>query len=147
MMILVGRVMRKKNPVFDHYNSFDELYRSLRGRLTAIEPTASTSQEEGKMKYKLNDIINTPSTFYVQQTSGVGRTRWGAIRLIPGEVYETDDKKLIESLSVRGYMKVPYNEKLEQTLKDHGKDYTVEICKSCGGRVKKIKYHAVEILE
>ena len=132
--------------MIDHYNSFDELYRSLRGRLNAIEPTVCVSQGEGTMKYKLNDIITTPSTFYVQQSSANGRTKWGSMRLMPGKIYETDDKKLIESLSVRGYMKVPYNEKLEQTLKDHGKDYTVEVCKSCGGRVKKIKYHAVEIL-
>lgn len=133
--------------MIDHYDSFDELYRSLRGRLTAIEPALSTDQEEGKMKYKLNDIITTPSVFYVQQSYTGGKTKWGSIRLKPGEVYETDDKKLIESLSVRGYMKVPYNERLERKLKENGKDYTVELCKSCGGRVKKIKYHAVEILE
>ena len=27
------------------------------------------------------------------------------------------------------------------------KEYEVELCKSCGGRIKKIKYRAVEILE
>lgn len=129
----------------DHYNSFSELYDSLRGRLTTIEPTVS---EEGKgMKYKLNDVITTPSVFYVQQSTGNGKFRWGSIRLVPDKIYETDDKKLIESLSVRGYMRVPYNEALENKLKEHGKDYQIEVCKSCGGRVKKIKYHAVEILE
>lgn len=128
-----------------HYNSFSELYDSLRGRLNTIEPTVSV--KGNGMKYKLNDVITTPSVFYVQQSTGNGKVRWGSIRLVPDKIYETDDKKLIESLSVRGHMKVPYNESLENKLKDLGKEYTVELCKSCGGRVKKIKYHAVEILE
>lgn len=133
----------------EHFNSFDELYGVIRNRGIMLEPSESNSseKEEGKMKYKLNDVISTPTTFYVQQTNGVGRTRWGSMRLMPGEVYETDDPKLIESLRIRGHVKVAYNEKLENRLKELGKDYTVELCKSCGGRVKKIKYHAVEIME
>lgn len=130
----------------EHFNSFDELYGVIRNRGLNLEPKLSGS-EEGMMKYKLNDVISTPTTFYVQQTNGVGRTRWGSMRLMPGEVYETDDPKLIESLRIRGYVKVAYNEKLENRLKELGKDYTVELCKSCGGRVKKIKYHAVEMME
>lgn len=131
--------------MIDHYDSFSELYDSLRGRLAAIEPTVSVKGTG--MKYKLNDVVTTPSVFYVQRTSSPGKVKWGSIRLIPGEVYETDDHKLIESLASRGHMKVPYNASLEERLKELGKEYTIEVCKSCGGRVKKIKYHAVEILE
>lgn len=135
--------------MIDHYNSFNELYSCLRGRGLRIEPAVSNSgkMEEGKMKYKLSEIVTTPTLLYVQQTASAGKTKWGSVRLIPGTIYETEDHVLMDSLMARGYMKVPYNERLENRLKELGKEYTVEVCKSCGGRVKKIKYHAVEIVE
>lgn len=130
----------------EHYGSFDEMYACLRARFEPTE-SASAEAEEGKMKYRLNEVVTTPTVLYVQQTASLGRTKWGSVRLMPNKVYETDDEKLIESLRIKGYLKVAYNERLEERLKELGKEYSVELCKSCGGRVKKIKYHAVEILE
>ena len=130
----------------EHYGSFDELWNHLKGRDPDIIPVESLSNNEDAMRYQLNEVITNPTSFYVQQTTASGRTRWGLMRLDPGKVYETEDKVLIESLANRGYVKVAYNPKLEEKLQELGKEYKVELCKACGGRVKKIFYHAVEIL-
>lgn len=131
-----------------HYDSFDEMWSVINKKLEAITPVKADNLDEieGMTKYRLNEVINVPTTFYIQQTSGTGRIKWGSLRLDPGVVYESSDERLIGSLMQRSYMKVAYNEKLEARLKELGKEYDVEICKSCGGRVKKIRYHAVEIV-
>ena len=131
----------------EKYSSFDELWARLKGRVPEIELKETTAESvEGVMKYKLNDVITTPTTFYLQRTAESGRTRWGSVRLDPGKIYETDDPIFIDSLSVKGYVRVAYNERLVEKLEELGKEYEIELCKSCGGRVKKIHYHAVEML-
>lgn len=133
----------------EKYSSFDELYAKLRGRVPDIAKIESSSWEktEGVMKYKLSDVVTSPTTLYLQKTGDRGLRRWGSMRLDPGKIYETDDEILIESLSAKKSVLVPYNPKLEERLKELGKEYSVELCKACGGRVKKIRYDAVEILK
>lgn len=68
------------------------------------------------------------------------------IRLVPGKVYETDDEAMLNFF--RGYKrKVRYNTELEEALKKNDVPYETEYCKSCGGRVKKISYRVVEVME
>ena len=43
--------------------------------------------------------------------------------------------------------KVRWTEKIERTLKNHGVPYETEMCKSCGGKVKKISYQVVEVYD
>ena len=135
--------------MIEKYDSFDELYAKLRGKVPAVKQKESSSweKESGIMKYKLNEVVTSPTSFYLPRTAENGRRRWGSVRLDPGKIYETDDPLLIESISAKGIVKVPYNPRLEEKLKELGKEYEVELCKSCGGRVKKIKYRAVEILQ
>ena len=48
----------------------------------------------------------------------------------------------------RGYKrKVRYNAELEEALKQNGVPYETEYCKSCGGRIKKISYRVVEVMD
>ena len=68
------------------------------------------------------------------------------IRLAPNTVYETDDDAMLNFF--RGYKrKVRYNAELERALKEHNVPYDIEYCKSCGGKIKKISYRVVEVME
>ncbi len=68
------------------------------------------------------------------------------IRLAPGTVYKTDDEAMLNFF--RAYkQKVRYNAETEKALKDNNVPYEIEYCKSCGGKVKKISYRPVEVME
>lgn len=100
------------------------------------------------MQYKLIDVIQTRMRFYVEESTKNGARRRGPLYLEPGKVYETDDPILIASLKgEQTRVKTNYRADLEQALKENGSDYEVTMCKVCGGKAKKIIYHAVEIVE
>lgn len=68
------------------------------------------------------------------------------IRLVPGAVYETDDKAMIEFF--KSYKrKVRHTAGIEEALKSADVPYEIEYCRSCGGRVKKISYKVVEVFD
>lgn len=68
------------------------------------------------------------------------------IRLAPGKIYKTDDEAMLNFF--RAYKrKVRYNAELEKALKENNVPYELEMCRSCGGKVKKISYHMVEVME
>ena len=68
------------------------------------------------------------------------------IRLAPGKVYETKDEAMLNFF--KSYKrKVRHTSDIENALKSAGVPYEVEYCRSCGGRVKKISYQVVEVLE
>lgn len=102
-------------------------------------------------KYRLNKAERVSVTINNVAKSKVinGRTvvtYSNYIRLAPNTVYETDDEAMLNFF--RGYKrKVRYNSELEKALKDNGVPYETEYCKSCGGRVKKISYRVVEVMD
>lgn len=68
------------------------------------------------------------------------------IRLVPDKVYQTDDEAMIAFF--KAYKrKVRYNSELERALTQNNVPYEIEYCKSCGGRIKKISYNVVEVME
>lgn len=103
------------------------------------------------MKYRLNKAEIVPIRLYnVAATKNVnGRnivTYTNSIKLAPNEVYETEDEAMIEWF--RGYRrKVRYSKQLENTLKEAGVPYEIELCRSCGGKIQKISYQVVEVEE
>lgn len=102
-------------------------------------------------KYKLNDaekvrvlINNVAKTKKVNGREIVTYSNY--INLVPGVVYETDDEAMLNFF--RNYKrKVRYNAEIERALKEHKVPYDIEFCRSCGGKVKKISYHPVEVLK
>lgn len=102
-------------------------------------------------KYKLNDaekvrvlINNVAKTKKVNGREIVTYSNY--INLVPGVVYETDDEAMLNFF--RNYKrKVRYNAEIERALKEHKVPYDIEFCRSCGGKVKKINYHPVEVLK
>ena len=68
------------------------------------------------------------------------------INLVPGVIYKTDDEAMLNFF--RNYKrKVRYNAELERALTQNDVPFEIEMCKSCGGRIKKISYRPVEVIE
>lgn len=103
------------------------------------------------MKYRLNEAETVPVTLNnVARTKVINGKRIitysNYIRLAPGKEYETDDEAMLNWF--RAYRrKVKYTTALENTLKAYGVPYETEMCRSCGGRIKKISYQVVEVYE
>lgn len=102
-------------------------------------------------KYKLNNAETVQVTIYnVPKTKTLnGRqvvTYSNYIRLTPGEVYESDDEAML-SFFRKYKRKIRYNPSIENALKAANVPYEIEYCKSCGGKVKKISYRQVEVLD
>lgn len=96
--------------------------------------------------YKLIDAIDTPVSLNVV-TRENGITAYKRMRLDPGVKYAIpDDTTLFESID-GATTRVKYTEAFENALKNCGARYKVKMCPSCGGRVKKIEYHVVEVVE
>lgn len=102
-------------------------------------------------KYRLNKAESKPITINnVACTKLInGRsvvTYSNFIKLIPNKVYTSDDQAMLNFF--RGYKaRVRYTESLENALKQFGVPYEIEYCKSCGGRIRKLKYQLVEVLD
>lgn len=102
-------------------------------------------------KYRLNSAERVPITInMVARTKKIGGrdivTYNNYVRLAPNTEYKDDDEAFLNFL--REYkVKVRYNAEIERALKDNNVPYEVEYCKSCGGKVKKISYHPVEVEE
>lgn len=100
------------------------------------------------MQYRLYSVETAPVTLRMfPKTLKNGTISYGHyVRLEPNKTYETEDeaqKKYLRENRTR----VRYNANLEATLKNAGVPYEVVKCKSCGGRVKKIEYNQVEVIE
>lgn len=99
------------------------------------------------MQYRLIEIERIPVTLRMFPQTRNGRVSYNHYqRLEPGKVYETSDPAQIAYIKEHKE-KVRYTKLLEDALKDVGADYEVIFCKSCGGRVRKIEYRNVEVIE
>lgn len=107
-------------------------------------------RKEKRMYCKLIDAIETPQTLNLAESKVVNGKRIAVYkprRFLPGKKYEVpDDPVFIQSLK-NCKQKVKYTPETEATLKECGSSYEVVYCKSCGGRVRKIEYHVIEVVE
>lgn len=105
---------------------------------------------ESKSYFKLIDQYETSLKLSVLRTVKNSKStyqKYGTITLVPGEKYELGtDEVFIQSLKSAKIEKA-YSTALEDLLKANGIKYTTRACKSCGGRVKKISYCPIEIVE
>lgn len=99
------------------------------------------------IKYKLIDAISVPLTISVASKKD-GYVRYGYTRLEPHKWYEVPegDDVLLTSLK-NAKSKKGYSVELENLLSECGADYKVEYCQSCGGKVRKIEYYVIEVVE
>ena len=102
-------------------------------------------------QYRLNEAEDVQVTINnVAKTKNINGkaivTYNNYIRLAPDKVYETDDEALLDFF--RAYkQKVKYNKHTEEVLKANGVPYIIEYCRSCGGKIKKIAYQLVEVMD
>ena len=96
-------------------------------------------------------VINEHTRIPIYETTK-GRGRYTYVVLKPDFDYSLDDEPVLGNEdfinSLRKYeIKKTYDPRLEEKLKLLGIKYRTEMCKSCGGRIKKIFYKPVEIIE
>ena len=99
------------------------------------------------MQYRLIKIETVPVTLRMFPQTVKGHVSYGHYqRLEPGKTYETHDPAQMQYLKDHRE-KVRYNPTLENLLKTADIPYEIIRCKSCGGKVKKIEYNNVEVIE
>lgn len=102
------------------------------------------------MYCKLIDAIDTPQTLTLAETKVVGGRAIAVYkpkRFMPGKLYEVPDDELFVRSLLNATKIVLYDAALEKLLAETGADFEVKLCKSCVGRVKKIEYHVLEVLD
>ncbi len=65
--------------------------------------------------------------------------------MMPGTIYEILEE-IIDPIPSTKH-KVKYSPELEQALKEEGIPYEIIRCQSCGGRVKKIEFPILEVVD
>lgn len=99
-------------------------------------------------KIRLVSVIEREQKISVRKTSENGKySYYHFVKMKPDEEYELpEDQLLVQSLLNATDTKM-YNKNLEERLQEAGIEYSVEMCPSCRGRVKKIKYKMVEVVD
>lgn len=96
--------------------------------------------------FKLIDLIDTP-----QKINCVYRRDYGMhytyISLEPNKEYEFPDDEAFKQSILNSQFRKMYDPNMEKMLKAHNVPYKVESCKACGGRVKKLVYCPIEVVE
>lgn len=98
--------------------------------------------------YKLIDPFNVPVTKTLPHKTKNGVIKHEMFTLRPKEKYDEfiDDDVFMGAL-LDETEKIPYTEDRQKALDDYGAKYEVIRCKSCGGRVKKLKVWFAEVVE
>lgn len=100
-----------------------------------------------------HSVLDEPTRINVYETTkGKNHGRYGFITVVPGKNYLLDDDPIygnedfINSLK-RYEIKKTYSPQIEEHLKRLGVKYRTDMCRSCGGRIKKIFYSPLEFVE
>lgn len=100
--------------------------------------------------YKLIDCVDTQQKINVTETLPNGRIRYTYIKISPGEKKSLEEKgndeSFMTSLLKNSIVRKNYTAQLEELLKSANVDYTIEYCKSCGGKVRKLAYSVIEVV-
>ena len=95
--------------------------------------------------FKLLDVIKERTQVDVVYREH-GITKYSYIVLDPNVEYEMPNDELFQKSIIGCKFKKPYSRALEEALKANDIPYQVEMCKSCGGRVKKLVYNPMEVI-
>ncbi len=95
--------------------------------------------------YKLIDAIKTPRNLSVVTRVG-SAVKYGRLHLDAGKKYELPDNDVLLKAITDATETVKYSAGLEEALIACGAEYEKKKCSSCGGKVLKLKYHVVEVV-
>ena len=96
--------------------------------------------------FKLIDAIDTPLKLNVARREN-GIVKYCHVNLNPGEKYELGDDDVFKRSLSNATVKKAYSKELVSKLTALSIPYKEEFCKTCGGKVKKISYNVVEVVE
>lgn len=104
-----------------------------------------------KGRYRLLPFVETSLRILAVRTklngSGNPYHQQHRMTLDPNTYYDLpDDEAFLKS--IKSYeIRMNYDKIAEETLKRAGVDFRLDVCKSCGGRVTKIVYNPIEVIE
>lgn len=99
-------------------------------------------ETKAKTYFKLHDLVTSEQKKLIQTS---GRT-YQYVRLVPGKHYKLLSDEMMAQITDKFKEKRKYSESLERTLKDAGIEYEIVMCKTCGGRTRKLEYKTVEVV-
>lgn len=99
-------------------------------------------ETKGKNYFKLHDLVKSQQKKLIQTTD---RT-YQYVTLSPGKHYKLLDDEMMAQITEKFKEKRKYSEALKKTLADAGVEYKEVLCKTCGGKVKKLEYKTVEVV-
>ncbi len=120
------------------YKSLKEMRAVSSGKVGTFE----LSETKAKSYFKLCDLVKSAQRKLIQTSD---RT-YQYVTLEPGKHYKLLSDEMMAQITEKFKEKRKYSAELERTLKDAGMDYEIVLCKTCGGRVKKLEYATVEVV-
>lgn len=120
------------------YKSLKEMRAVSSGRVGTYE----LDETKAKSYFKLCDLVKSPQRKLIQ----TGEKTYQYVTLKPGKHYKLLSDEMMAQLTEKFKEKRKYSVELERTLEDAGMDFEVVLCKTCGGRVKKLEYKTVEVV-
>lgn len=94
--------------------------------------------------FKLNHVLNASQQIVIKSVKD-GKISHKMFRIEKGKTYKLGDFDE-ESLRERT-TETRYSKEIEDYLISEGTDYEVILCKTCGGKKKKVKVKTVEIFD
>lgn len=105
------------------------------------------ASKNAKQYLKLLDIIEEKTQIDVYSKLDSGTLLYGYVILDPKKKYAIpDDKILLESLKTKTIQK-RYDSTMEALLKQADVPYEIKRCSSCGGRIQKLFYKPIVVVE
>lgn len=100
--------------------------------------------EETKAKsyFRLYDLVKSPQTKLIKTTEKA----YQYVTIQPGKHYKLLDDDMMAQITENFKEKRKYSDALKRTLADAGIEYKEVLCKTCGGKVKKLEYKTVEVV-
>lgn len=120
------------------YKSLKEMRAVSTGKVGYFE----LEETKAKSYFKLYDLVKSPQTKLVQTTDRA----YQYVTIKPDTHYKLLSDEMMAQITDKFKEKRKYSESLERTLKDAGMEYEVVLCKTCGGRTRKLEYKTVEVV-
>lgn len=99
-------------------------------------------------QYKLIDAISAPVVLYRLAAKPRNVITYdNHMRLEPKKVYVMPEDEVLAHSLTNYTEEKRYSAELEEALKACNADFEIKLCKSCGGKVRKIKYKVIEVIE
>lgn len=120
------------------YKSLNEMRAVSNGKVGYFK----LDETKGKNYFKLHDLVKSPQTKLIQTTAKA----YQYVTIQPEKHYKLLDDAMMAQISEKFKEKRKYSDALKKTLADAGIEYKEVLCKTCGGKVKKLEYKTVEVV-